>query len=55
MNPKTIALALYELESELERELAYRNISFKKYDRLYFFDAEYRKAESVVIQFPPTM
>lgn len=36
-----IALALYELESELERELMFRNISFEKHDRLYFFEKNY--------------
>jgi 23S rRNA (cytidine2498-2'-O)-methyltransferase len=36
-----IALALYELESELERELIFRNISFEKHDRLYFFASDY--------------
>lgn len=36
-----IALAPYGLESELERELIYRNISFEKHDRLYFFDSAY--------------
>jgi 23S rRNA (cytidine2498-2'-O)-methyltransferase len=41
MNPTTIALAIYELESELERELTFRNISFEKHDRLYFLDRDY--------------
>lgn len=41
MNPRTIALAIYELESELERELNFRNISFEKHDRLYFLDKNY--------------
>ncbi len=36
-----IALALYQLESELERELIFRNISFEKHDRLYFFETNY--------------
>lgn len=36
-----IALAIYELESELERELTFRNIPFEKYDRLYFFKENY--------------
>lgn len=37
-----VSLAVYTLEHELERELNYRNISFEKRDRLYFFDADYR-------------
>lgn len=37
-----IALALYQLESELERELLFRNIPFEKQERLYFFSADYR-------------
>lgn len=36
-----IALANYELEVELERELKFRNIAFKKHDRLYFFKENY--------------
>lgn len=38
----TISLAPYGLESELERELQFRNIAFEKHDRLYFFTADYR-------------
>ena len=41
MQPINIALALYELETELERELKFRNISFEKHDRLYFFNENY--------------
>lgn len=41
MNHRTVALAIYELESELERELQFRKISFVKRDRLYFFDQDY--------------
>ncbi len=41
MNSLTGALALYGLETELERELKFRNIDFKKHDRLYFFNAHY--------------
>jgi len=41
MNITTIALAIYQLEHELERELTYRNISFEKHDRLYFFKSDY--------------
>lgn len=37
-----IALALYEMESELERELIFRDIHFEKHDRLYFFQENYR-------------
>lgn len=37
-----VSLAPYTLEYELERELNYRNISFEKHDRLYFFDVDYR-------------
>jgi 23S rRNA (cytidine2498-2'-O)-methyltransferase len=37
-----VALAIYQLEHELERELTYRHIAFHKRDRLYFFDADYR-------------
>ena len=37
-----VALAIYALEYELERELTYRNIAFEKRDRLYFFDTDYR-------------
>lgn len=36
-----IALAIYELEAELERELTFRNIQFKKHDRLYSFTENY--------------
>lgn len=42
MHPLNIALAIHQLEQELERELTFRNISFEKYDRLYFFNADYR-------------
>ncbi len=42
MNSVTVALAIYGLESELERELIYRNIRFEKHDRLYFLDTDYR-------------
>lgn len=41
MTPINIALAIYELESELERELKFRNIKFQKHDRLYFLDRNY--------------
>lgn len=41
MNQMNIALAIYELEAELERELQFRNITFEKHDRLYFFHADY--------------
>lgn len=41
MHVVTIALAIYQLESELERELQHRNITFKKHDRLYFLDKHY--------------
>lgn len=37
-----IALALYEMDSELERELTFHSISFEKHDRLYFFETDYR-------------
>ena len=37
----TIALAVYQLEHELEHELTYRNIPFEKRDRLYFFTGDY--------------
>lgn len=37
-----ISLAIFELEMELERELKFRNISFEKHDRLYFFQSDYR-------------
>jgi 23S rRNA (cytidine2498-2'-O)-methyltransferase len=37
-----IALAIYNLEYELEREFKYRKIDFEKHDRLYFFDVDYR-------------
>jgi 23S rRNA (cytidine2498-2'-O)-methyltransferase len=36
------ALALYDLEIELERELNYRSIAFEKRDRLYFFNENYK-------------
>jgi 23S rRNA (cytidine2498-2'-O)-methyltransferase len=36
-----VSLAIYRLEHELERELTYRNITFKKRDRLYFFERDY--------------
>lgn len=42
MNPINIALAIYNLEFELERELTYRNIKFEKHDRLYFLFSDYR-------------
>lgn len=41
MNVTTIALAIYQLESELERELHYRGIAFEKHDRLYFLATHY--------------
>lgn len=41
MNPINIALAIYQLENELERELRFRNINFEKHDRLYFLDKDY--------------
>lgn len=36
-----VALAIYELETELERELTFRKIAFEKHDRLYFFHENY--------------
>ena len=36
-----IALAPYQLEHELARELRYRNISFEQQDRLFLFEADY--------------
>lgn len=36
-----ISLAIHGLESELERELRYRAIPFKKQDRLFFFEPNY--------------
>jgi 23S rRNA (cytidine2498-2'-O)-methyltransferase len=41
MNLINIALAIYGLEAELERELKFRNISFTQRDRLYFLDTDY--------------
>lgn len=41
MIPINVALAIYELETELERELMFRKISFEKHDRLYFLDRDY--------------
>lgn len=41
MNPINVALAAYGQENELERELNYRKVSFKKHDRLYFLDKNY--------------
>ena len=41
MNFTTVALAIYQLESELERELKFRAIAFKRIDRLYFLDQHY--------------
>ena len=41
MQSITIALAIYELENELERELTYRGIKFHKRDRLYFLETNY--------------
>ena len=41
MNPVTVVLAIYQLESELERELQFRGIVFKKIDRLYFLATHY--------------
>lgn len=41
MNFTNIALAIYELESELERELNYRGVKFHKRDRLYFLEKNY--------------
>lgn len=41
MKTINISLALYELETELERELKFRNIAFEKHDRLYFFHENY--------------
>lgn len=37
-----ISLAIFELDTELERELHYRKISFEKHDRLYFFAEDYQ-------------
>lgn len=42
MNIINISLAIYGLEKELERELTYRSILFKKHDRLYFLSTDYR-------------
>ncbi len=42
MNPTNIALAIYGLESELERELRFRKVRFEKHDRLYFLETDYR-------------
>lgn len=36
-----VSLAIYQMEHELERELNFRNISFEKHDRLYFFHDTY--------------
>ena len=41
MNIINVALAVYQLENELERELKYRKINFEKHDRLYFLDQNY--------------
>ncbi|MDR3550862.1 MAG: SAM-dependent methyltransferase [Candidatus Babeliales bacterium] len=41
MNFINVSLAIFQLEGELERELDYRNITYQKHDRLYFFDAHY--------------
>ncbi len=51
MNVTTIALAIYQLENELERELTYRSISFKKHDRLYFYASDYRPIFAQVVWF----
>lgn len=42
MHPVNIALAIYNLEFELERELNYRNVQFEKHDRLYFLLSDYQ-------------
>lgn len=42
MHINTVAIAPYELESELERELNFRGIPFKKYGRLFIFGADYQ-------------
>lgn len=36
-----VALAIHNLEMELERELIFRHIPFEKHDRLYFIDKNY--------------
>lgn len=41
MKVVTVCLAVYQLESELERELQFRAITFKKIDRLYFLESDY--------------
>lgn len=41
MNVKNIALAIYQQEHELERELNHRGIKFEKHDRLYFLAQNY--------------
>lgn len=41
MNFINVALAIYSLEDELERELIYRKVKFFKKDRLYFLDKNY--------------
>lgn len=41
MNPINVALSIYQLEAELERELTFRGITFEKHDRLYFLDKNY--------------
>jgi len=41
MSELNIALAIHQLESELERELKYYNIGYEKHDRLYFLNKNY--------------
>lgn len=41
MNVINIALTIFELENELERELNFRNVKFEKHDRLYLLDQNY--------------
>ena len=36
-----IALAIHQLENELERELKYYDIGFEKHDQLYFLKKDY--------------
>lgn len=36
-----ISLAIFGLEDELKRELQFRNIPYRKHDRLFFFEKNY--------------
>lgn len=51
MNITTIALAPFQLEHELARELTYRGIKFTKHDRLFFYDTNYQPIFSQVVWF----